>query len=384
MPTTRVLIIGASVAGLATAACLRRAGIDFRIIEKSGAVGNPWRHHYHRLHLHTPKALSQLPYLDFDSHIPRYPSRQQVVEYLHRYSRYFQVEPEFFTTAESVEKTQQGWLTTTNRGLIHSRFVVAATGAYGKARTFQCPGLESFPGPVLHSSQYQSGAAFKGQRVLVVGFGNSSGEIAIDLAEQGAIPTMAVRSAVNVIPKEVFGIPNLQVSILLRQLPPKLADALSAPLIRLLIGDIRKLGLQKKACGPFEEIATEGSIPLIDIGTIALIRKGKIKVASGISHIEGNTIHFSDTTSDTFDAIVAGIGYDRDFSLYQHLSTQRISDLNRPLSHQEFFGKDGLFFCGFWVSPTGQIREISRDAKQISAAITTRLATAPSTLNPTA
>jgi indole-3-pyruvate monooxygenase len=33
---------------------------------------------------------------------------------------------------------------------------------------------------------------------------------------------------------------------------------------------------------------------------------------------------------------------------------------------QKYFGKDGLYFCGYWVSTTGQIREIALDAKRIA------------------
>ena len=36
------------------------------------------------------------------------------------------------------------------------------------------------------------------------------------------------------------------------------------------------------------------------------------------------------------------------------------------LDKQKYFGKDGLYFCGFWIGPTGQIREIGRDAKKIA------------------
>ena len=36
------------------------------------------------------------------------------------------------------------------------------------------------------------------------------------------------------------------------------------------------------------------------------------------------------------------------------------------VNKQKYFGKDGLYFCGFWVSPTGQIRKISLDAQKIA------------------
>ena len=53
---TDTLIVGASAAGLATAACLKQAGQSFEIVEATDHVGNAWRHHYDRLHLHTPKS----------------------------------------------------------------------------------------------------------------------------------------------------------------------------------------------------------------------------------------------------------------------------------------------------------------------------------------
>src|SRR4029077_18624023 len=95
MQETNTLIVGASVAGLASAGCLGRAGIDFIIIEKHPAVVTPWRNHYERLHLHTNKKLSHLPYKKFPSQIPVYPSRLQVVEYMDSYRQDFGIEPVF-------------------------------------------------------------------------------------------------------------------------------------------------------------------------------------------------------------------------------------------------------------------------------------------------
>jgi indole-3-pyruvate monooxygenase len=52
---TETLVIGASAAGLATAAQLRARGRAFEIVEAEDAVAASWRRHYDRLHLHTPK-----------------------------------------------------------------------------------------------------------------------------------------------------------------------------------------------------------------------------------------------------------------------------------------------------------------------------------------
>ena len=129
-------------------------------------------------------------------------------------------------------------------------------------------GLNSFKGMILHSSQYKNGAAFAGKNVLIVGFGNSGCEQAICLHEYGAHPSLSVRSAVNVLPRDIFGFSVLEIGKLTSIFPPKLADKINAPLIRMLVGDIKKLGLRKSTYGPREQIEKQKRIPLLDIGTM--------------------------------------------------------------------------------------------------------------------
>ena len=363
---TNTLIIGASISGLASAVALQKQHIEYLIIEKQNLVAAPWRNHYERLHLHTSKRFSHLPQKKFGKAIPRYPSRQQVIDYVDQYQKEFNIQPVFNTEAISVKKQAGYWITETNKGTIKSKYLIMATGAYGKPKPVHFKGMETFPGKILHSYEYKTGKDFKGQHVLVVGFGNSACEIAIDLYEQGALVSMAVRSPVNVIPRDVLGIPVLELGILLSRLPPRVADILSASLIKWIIGDITKLGLKKKPYGPLEEIRRDGSVPLLDIGTIRHIWDGHIKIYDDIDHIEGNSIHFKNGKREAFDAIIAGIGYYRDYSEIVEVDKRRFEDLQRGVDRQKCFGEDGLYFCGYWVSPTGQIREIASDAKKIA------------------
>lgn len=100
---TDVLIIGASVAGLSTTAALQKRA-SLTIIEKADRVGAPWHRHYHRLHLHTPKGFSNLPFKKFPGSTPRYPSRQQVIDYLEDYRHSFNINPRFNTEALSITR----------------------------------------------------------------------------------------------------------------------------------------------------------------------------------------------------------------------------------------------------------------------------------------
>ena len=125
--------------------------------------------------------------------------------------------------------------------------VVVATGWADYPYSPTWPGMEAFGGPILHSSAYRNPAPFAGKRVLVVGCGNSGAEIALDLAEAGVDVTLSVRSPVNVVPRELFGVPILVFPTAEQWLPPRVADALNAPLIRFAIGSIEKLGLKRSA-----------------------------------------------------------------------------------------------------------------------------------------
>ena len=366
MKQIETLIVGASVSGLASAASLKKQGIEYVIIEKHAQIAWPWRHHYDRLHLHTNKRLSNLPYKKFDKKIPRYPTREQVIAYLEDYQREFNIHPIFNTEAKSIRKENDYWVTETINETFKSTYLIMASGAYGSPKPVSFEGMETFPGSIMHSYEYKTGKDFKGQKVLVVGFGNSACEIAIDLYEQGAIPSMSVRSAVNIIPRDVAGIPILELSLIMNHLPPRVADTINAPLMRLIFGDITKLGLKKMPYGPFEEIKKDRSIPVLDIGTVKHIRQGHIKVYGGIDRIQQNTVYFTDGNKEDFEIIVACIGFNRKNAEIIAVDKNRFEDLEVCVDQQKYFGKDGLYFCGFWVGPTGHIRNIAADAQKIA------------------
>ena len=369
MKQTETLVIGAGISGLASAACLKRRGIEYIIIEKQSQIAVPWRNHYERLHLHTNKRLSNLPYKKFGNKIPRYPSRQQVVEYLEDYQKEFNISPVFNMEATNIRRENDSWITETAGETFKSSYLVMATGPFAKPIRPAFEGMENFPGRIMHSSEYKTGRDFKNQKVLVVGFGNSACEIAIDLFEQEAFASMAVRSAVNIIPRDILGIPILEISMVMSRLPTGVADAITNLLMRIIFGDITKLGLKKKAYGPFEEIQKDQHTPVLDIGTLKHIREGHITIYGDIVRMEGKTVYFSDGRYDDFDAVVAATGYTRSYAEIIDVDKSRFEDLKVSVDHQKYFGKDGLYFCGFWIGPTGQIREIGLDGQKIARSI---------------
>jgi Flavin-binding monooxygenase-like len=349
--TTDVAIIGAGPAGLAVGACLRRAGVDFIILEKESQLAPSWRRHYERLHLHTVKAFSSLPYLAFPKGYPRYVPRDLMIEYLETYAERFGLRPRFGEAVRAVRRDGSGWLIERESSAIRAAFTVIASGYNAEPSLPSIPGIESFQGRLLHSASYANAKPFAGQSVLVVGMGNTGAEIALDLAEGGAQPTISVRNGVHIVPRELFGVPIQIVAMLAAGvLPRKASDILFPPIIGLALGNLSKYGIVRPKEGILQRIETAAKIPVIDAGTVKKIAAGEIKIAPGISEVWEEGAIFRDGKKRRFDAIVLATGY--------HPNYRRYLD---PGAGEG--GKRGLFFVGYRNAATGLLHEISKEAR---------------------
>jgi cation diffusion facilitator CzcD-associated flavoprotein CzcO len=367
MSNAGAIIIGAGPAGLACAAAMTAAGLSAVTLEKASTVGSVWRLHYDRLHLHTDRDHSGLPGMAMPRDYPTYPSRAQVVEYLEAYARRFDVRPYFNTEVRRVERSSEGWSVETDGGALAAPVVVVATGIATAPYRPSWPDMETFRGDIVHSSEYRNATAFAGKRVLVVGFGNSGGEIALDLAEAGIDVALAVRSPVQIIPRDLLGLPILTWVLLYRRLPARLVDAINAPVLRLALGNFEKLGLRRATKGPRQMVEEDGHAPLIDIGTLARIRDGSIVIRGGIDRMAAGGVVFADGVEEKFDAIILATGFRPDLrrlipgknDLFDQHGMPRVT--GRPTA------ASGLYFCGQITVPTGQLREIGIEAERIAA-----------------
>jgi indole-3-pyruvate monooxygenase len=370
---TDTIVVGAGPAGLAVGAVLRRAKVPFVMLERAERVGESWHRHYDRLHLHTPKSHSALPYREFPRAYPRYPSRRQVVEYLDDYARAFELVPELRRDVQRCVRGPDGaWDVVTNAGHYRSRRVVVATGYNRVPVVPRWPGQDTFPGQIIHSRDYTNGQAFRDRRVLVVGFGNSGAEIALDLIEHGAHCAVAVRGTVNVIPRELLGVPITVFSLAFSVLPPRVADAMTTLTRRLAVGDLATAGLARSDVGPLVQIAKRRRIPVIDVGTLARMRSGDIAVRTGVTSFDGAEVRFADGTREQFDAVVLATGFTTGLPalLPDHAS---VLDLDgRPLDCGRESKVAGLYFCGYDLSATGMLRQIGIEARAIGRDIAAR------------
>jgi cation diffusion facilitator CzcD-associated flavoprotein CzcO len=206
-----------------------------------------------------------------------------------------------------------------------------------------------------------------------VGCGNSGAEIALDLAEQGVDVSMVVRGPTHVVPRDLWGRPSQQTGVMLGRLPVAWRDAIVVPVLRLAVGNLARWGIVRPRIGPNRMIEDYGRVPMLDIGTIAMVKAGKIRVLPAAQAVQAQSVRFADGSSHAFDAIILATGYTPGLEhTIDGFST--IADARgRPDRFGEESGIAGLFFVGFKNPPTGALREIALEAPRVAAAIAQQL-----------
>ncbi|MCM3131042.1 NAD(P)/FAD-dependent oxidoreductase (plasmid) [Paenibacillus urinalis] len=200
------IVIGGGQAGLASGYYLKTSGRSFLILEAGGQAAGSWPYYYDSLKLFSPAKYSSLPGLPLASPGERYPLRDEVIAYLNEYARFFELPLVFHTRVIEVLRNNTGVfeIHTSSGKRYLSRTLICATGSFNKPYVPQITGEQTYKRSITHSAFYRSPEAYKDQRVIVVGRGNSAVQISMELAEV-AHATLAVREPVSLVPQRILG-----------------------------------------------------------------------------------------------------------------------------------------------------------------------------------
>ena len=359
------LIIGAGPAGLAVAGRLSKLNIPYEIIEMTDNVASTWRNHYDRLHLHTAKDLSHLPHLKFPKEYPIYVSKNDVVSYMENYAEHFNIKPHFREKATSIKNENGTWITTTASDKVwQSDSIIIGTGSNRVQNSPSWPGLDNFKGIIQHSKDYRNGKEYKDKNVLIIGMGNTGAELAIDLNENGAKTYISVRGPVNIVTRDFNGKPTQYTAIKLQKLPPWLNDFIANTVQKLTVGDLSKYGIQNLKMSPSAQLRELGKTPIIDLGTIDLIKKGEVNIKPGIQNFTQNGVVFENGEKQEFDAVILATGYKPEVEDFLESTEHIFNSLNLPKSPIIEQNK-GLYFIGFDLYNGGVLYSIDRNSELI-------------------
>jgi cation diffusion facilitator CzcD-associated flavoprotein CzcO len=113
-------------------------------------------------------------------------------------------------------------------------------------------------------------------------------------------------------------------------------------------------------------IEEDRRVPLLDVGTLARMRDGTIKLRGGIDRFTSDGVVFSDTPAETFDCIILATGFSPDLRGLLPEAKGVFDRHGMPLATGRATLEPGLFFCGLIASPTGQLREMGIEAQRIA------------------
>lgn len=304
-----VCIIGAGPGGLAAARALKAHGVPYEHVERNASVGGVWdidapgTPMYESAHFISSRTVSAFEGFPMPDTFPDYPSHRQVLAYLQDFADHFDLTEtiSFGRAVTGVTPAGRGWDVTLEDGQVR-RFagVVVATGVQWVP---SMPDLPGFTGEVRHSVSYRDAAEFSGRRVLIVGGGNSGCDIACDAANSAAKASISLRRGYWFIPKHVFGLPSDIVGGKGSFLPKPLERAALQPLLRLLVGDLTRLGLQAPDHKLFE------THPILNDQLLHHLRHGNVTPRPTIAAADGTKVTFADGTSDDFDLVLFATGY---------------------------------------------------------------------------
>lgn len=370
-----VAIIGAGPAGLATSAALHARGVPSVVIERADDVGASWRGHYDRLHLHTVRWLSHLPGYRIPAVEGRWVSRAGVVRYLESYTAYHGIDVRTGTAVSGLERAGDHWIVRSPQGDLHAGAVVVATGYNHTPVMPDWPGRDGFTGKLVHAKEYRNGSVYYGQKVLVVGGGNTGAEIAVDLVENEAAKVwLAVRTPPHILRRAPLGLPSQLTGVLMRHAPATVADALAEPVRKMSVPNLSHKGLPDPGKGLFTR-ASRGEIPILDVGLIDAIEADTVEPVAALDGFDGDRALLADGRVLTPDAVVVAVGYRRGLEpLVGELGV--LDDRGLPVVHggRTHDAAPGLHFIGYTNPISGMFREIAIDARRIASALHKRSA----------
>lgn len=320
--TGDVLVIGAGPAGLAAAWHLEQAGIPYTIVERTDHIGSTWAALYPSLRLNTASFVSHLPGQRIPLRYGLYMMGDEFYAYLRDYAARHPFNIRFGVEVTRLTPADDGWCAhlrsvgqpdELTSG--HFRFVIVASGRFGKPYLPPLPGMTDFTGAILHAGAYRQASAFRGQRVVVAGSGPSGTDIALELQHTAALPVLlSIRTDIVIARRYPYGLPDTLWQVIVRSVVPvRWRKAVLNRIVYQGYPDTDGLGM---TLAPNRTDRRGSSAPIRGRGLIDAVRAGCIVPVAGIASFHpapaeasGGVVELMDGSRHTVDAAILSTGY---------------------------------------------------------------------------
>ena len=371
----RVCVVGAGPAGLSLARAFLAHGIPFDVYERHSDVGglwdqaNPGSPIYESAHFISSRTQSHFHDFPMPEDYPDYPSHRQVLAYVRSFTDAYGLRQHirFGTGVTSAVPEGAGWKVTLSTGEVRPyASLVCASGTNWHPVMPTYPGV--FAGEMRHTQTYRSADELRGKRVLIIGAGNSGCDIACDAARTATKVFLSVRRGYHFIPKHIFGKPA---DVFAEDSPPMpmwLRQRIFGALLRLLNGDVRRLGLPRPDHRIFE------SHPILNTQVLHHLSHGDILAMPDVERFAGRTVRFKDGRTEEIDLVLCATGYD--WSIPYVDESQFRWKGHRPDLYLALFSRENpnLYVMGFLETNHGAYRFFDDMADILARVVSVRAA----------
>jgi cation diffusion facilitator CzcD-associated flavoprotein CzcO len=350
-------VIGAGPSGVTTAKRLREHGIAYDCFEASDNVGGNWYYRnpngmsacYQSLHIDTSKTRFAFEDYPVPTNWPDYPHHSEIFQYINDYVDHFNLRETITFNCRVLRAHREAdgrWSVTTSNGVTaYYDILLVANGHHWDPRWPEPAYPGHFNGHQIHSHSYNTPfdpIDMRDKRVLVVGAGNSAMDIASELAQRSIAKSLVVsmRHGVWVFPKYRKGKPSDK-GMLPTWIPEKVQRKLMEWAFLDTVGPMENYGLPTPDHKPWQSHGSLSTEFLLRAGS------GDLKAKTGITRLDGDTIHFTDGTSQDFDVIIWATGYKISFPFFDQKEFQADNE-NRVSLFKRLLLPDvpNLFFIG--------------------------------------
>uniref|UniRef100_UPI00358E06BA flavin-containing monooxygenase 5-like isoform X2 n=1 Tax=Myxine glutinosa TaxID=7769 RepID=UPI00358E06BA len=217
MVVKRVCIIGAGVSGLTSIKCCLDEGLEPTCYEQSEDIGGLWRYKeeaaegqasvYRSLVINTSKEMMCFSDFPIPRNFPNYMSHSMILQYFQLFVERFNLMKHILFKRKVTAVTKRvdfaisgQWNVTVvdengkEESTVFDAVMVCIGHHVNKHLPLDSfPGIDRFMGRYIHSREYKEPWEYKDKRVLVIGIGNSGGDIAVEVSRHAAQVYLSTR-----------------------------------------------------------------------------------------------------------------------------------------------------------------------------------------------
>ncbi|ANE82402.1 monooxygenase [Mycobacterium adipatum] len=202
------VIVGAGFAGIGAAIQLKRLGIEnFVILDREDDLGGTWYvNHYPGLAVDVPTTTYSYFFEPNPNWSRLFSTGTEIKQYADDVADKYDVRRHIrlSTVVEGArwdEETSQWQVSLADGEVLSTRYLITATGFLSQPKIPDIPGIDSFAGRIIHTTDWQDDYDPAGKRIAVIGTGATAVQLIPELAKKAADLTVYQRTPIWVVPK---------------------------------------------------------------------------------------------------------------------------------------------------------------------------------------